>query len=237
MFGVMKPVEKLAQAEVFMNYDLARNYAEIFAVRLAPFCERIEVVGSVKRNDKPEVHDIEILLIQKQGHPIPEFGKPNIYTNWIDKAMADLEYEGLLRQAADKKDGDRYKKRAIVGTGELNEFCLDLFIVTPTTWGLQNLIRTGPSLFSHRAVTNQRALAFDRETGNQYFGFLPDHLKYVRAKDAPDKLSRVMRGTEVLKLPEERDAIEMLGFGWIPPNERREFSIRQNAISAKSGYK
>lgn len=207
-----------------MNYSKASEYANKFLSRLASFCERIEVVGSVKRNDKPEVHDIEILLIQKQGHPIPEFGRPNIYTSWIDKAMADLEYEGLLRQAADKKDGDRYKKRAIIGTGELNEFCLDLFIATSATWGLQNMIRTGPSLFSHRAVTNRSAMAFDRETGNKYSGFLPNDLKYIRAKDAPDKLSRVMRGAEVLKLPEERDAIEMLGFGWIPPSERRKFS-------------
>lgn len=198
----------------------------MFRTKLSPFCERIEVVGSVKRNDKPEVHDIEILLIQKQGYPIPEFGKPNIYTNWIEKAMADLEYEGLLRQATKKADGDRYKKRAIIGTGELNEFCLDIFVVTKTTWGLQNLIRTGPSLFSHRAVTNRNAIAFDRETGNKYSGFLPNDLKYIRAKDAPDKLSRVMRGTEVLKLPEERDAIEMLGFGCIPPNERRAWSLR-----------
>lgn len=208
-----------------MIYDKANEYANQFLNLLSPFCERIEVVGSVKRHDKPEVHDIEILLIQKQGHPRPEMGqKP--YTSWIDKAMADLEYEDLLRQAADKKDGDRYKKRAIVGSGELNEFCLDLFIVTPTTWGLQNLIRTGPSLFSHRAVTNRNAVAFDRETGNKYSGFLPNDLKYIRAKDAPDKLSRVMRGTEVLKLPEERDAIEMLGFGWIPPNERRAWAIK-----------
>lgn len=220
-----------------MQIDKASDIAEMFRTKLSPFCERIEVVGSVKRNDKPEVHDIEILLIQKQGHPIPEFGNPNIYTNWIDKAMADLEYEGLLRQAADKKDGDRYKKRAIVGTGELNEFCLDLFIVTPATWGLQNMIRTGPSLFSHRAVTNRMTMFRDIESGNLYNGFLPNDLKYIRAKDAPDKLSRVMRGTEVLKLPEERDAIEMLGFGWIPSNERRKFSIQQNAIPAKSGYK
>ena len=209
-----------------MQIDKANDLAEKFKARLLPYSERIAVVGSVKRNDKPEVHDIEILLIQKQGHPIPEFGKPNIYTNWIDKAMADLEYEGLLRQAVDKKDGDRYKKRAIVGTGELNEFCLDLFIVTPTTWGLQNLIRTGPSLFSHRAVTNRNTMFRDIESGKLYNGFLPTDLKYIRAKDAPDKLSRVMRGAEVLKLPEERDAIEMLGFGWIPPNERRAWSLR-----------
>lgn len=209
-----------------MIYDKANEYANQFLNRLSPFCERIEVVGSVKRNDKPDVHDIEILLIQKQGNPVPEFGRPNIYTSWIDKAMADLEYEGLLRQAADKKDGDRYKKRAIIGTGELNEFCLDLFIVTPATWGLQNMIRTGPSLFSHRAVTNRSAMAFDRETGNKYNGFLPNDLKYIRAKDAPDKLSRVMRGTKVLNLPEERDAIEMLGYGWIPPNERRAWAIK-----------
>ncbi len=113
-----------------MNYSKASEYANKFLSRLAPFCERIEVVGSVKRNDKPEVHDIQILLIQKQGHPIPEFGRPNIYTSWIDKAMADLEYEGLLRQAADKKDGDRYKKRAIIN---------EVAMVGPPSLGLPRL--------------------------------------------------------------------------------------------------
>jgi DNA polymerase/3'-5' exonuclease PolX len=212
-----------------MEYAKALAQAERFVNLLSPACQRIEIVGSVKRNDKPEVHDIEILLIPKNERPVPEFGKPNqIYRNVLEKLLDDLRYDEIIRHAADKKDGERYKKFVIVGASDdiLNDFHLDLFIVTPVTWGLQNVIRTGPSLFSHRFVTNVGIGFWDDKTKKRYTGFLPKEFTYVRAKDSSDKLSHIKRGEEILSLPEEKDAIELLGFGWIPPNERSAWSIR-----------
>lgn len=201
-----------------MQLQLATQFAKDFLEKLMPACIRGEIVGSVKRADKPEVHDIELLLIAKNEKPVPEFGKPGfIYTSKLQKVLADLEYSGYLRQATKKADGDRYKKRAIIGSGELNEFCLDMFIVKPETWGIQNVIRTGPSLFSHAFVTNQNQKVLDRASGRTYNGLLPNHLEYIRG----ETVIKNRKTGEILLLPEEQDAIAVLGRGWIEPAQRR----------------
>lgn len=120
----------------------------------------------------------------------------------------------------DKKDGEKYKKRAICGTGQLiNEFCLDLFIVTEKTWGIQNVIRTGPALFGHRFVTNRNKTAFHE--GNYYPGFLPNHLEYVKGE------TMIKNGSRILELPEEADALALIGKGWIEPGDRGKISLSQ----------
>ncbi len=210
-----------------MEIQEATQLAEFFLSRLKPACDRIEIVGSVKRQDKKEVHDIEILMIPKNQKPVPQFGRPNdIYLSLLDKVLADLHYEELLRHAMDKKDGPRYKKRAIVGAAIGNDFCLDMFIVTAATWGLQNVIRTGPGLFSHRFVTNQNQTAYDRNLNKSFSGFLPNHLKYIKGKDN-NGVSAIRNGEEDLILPEEEDAIDILGLGWIPCNLRGQFALNK----------
>ena len=212
-----------------MNYPQAKQLENKFLALLSPACLKIETVGSVKRADSKSitngVHDLEFLLIPNPGRPLVEFGRPkDVYLTHLDKLLADLESQGLIRQADDKKDGDRYKKRAIVGTGELNEFCMDLFIATPATWGLQNLIRTGPSWFSHRAVTNKKTLAWNRETGAKKPGFLPNDIEYVRAKESPDKLSHLKCGDGWLDISDERGVFDIIFGRWIEPSQRREYA-------------
>lgn len=210
-----------------MIYEEALELAEKFLLLLRPVCKRIEIVGSVKR-EKTEVHDIELLLIPNDGYPMPEFGRPkNLYKSHLEKQLADLEHDNWIQQAADKKDGDKYKKRAIVGTGQLNEFCLDLFIVNERTWGIQNLIRTGNSWFSHRCVTNKQILAVNREDGRRMPGFLPNDLRYIKGKDMPNGESCIKRGDEILSLPEEQDVFELIFGKWIPPNERTDYADRR----------
>ena len=200
-----------------MNYrealDLATRYMEI----LRPASDRIEIVGSVKRADKLECHDIEILLIPKPGYPRPEFGCKTIYKSHLESILARLQATGKLREPLKKANGPKYKKFAIVEYSQLNDFCLDLFIVNPETWGIQNVIRTGPSLFSHSFVTNQNLTFTDHETGRRYKGLLPNEYQYIRGE------TKILLGENVLSLPEERDAISLLGYGWIEPRERRKY--------------
>lgn len=207
-----------------MEYKLAKELSDKFLNILGTVCSRIEVVGSVKRADKPEVHDIEFLMILKNIRPVPEFGKPNqIYLTMLDKLLADLEYEGVIGQAMNKKDGDKYKKRAIKNVG-LNEFCLDMFIVNESSWGIQNVIRTGPSLFSHRCVTNRNRMMYDRETGNKYSGFLPNQYRYIRASEARDEIPCVITDKGILSLPEEADFINLIFGQWVDNKERRKLA-------------
>ena len=187
-----------------MKYEDALLRAKWFVAALRPACTRIEIVGSVRRG-KPEVHDIELLLSIKNEKPIPEFGKPNsVYETKLDNILADLEYGDILRQASDKKDGAKYKKRALRHTGELNEFCLDLFIVLPPAdWGVLSVIRTGPVDFSKWMVTKKI-----------HGGALPDNC-YV-------KEGAVWNGEDGSKfsLPEEEDFFRLSGMDFINPSER-----------------
>jgi len=208
-----------------MDYQTALALTNEFMEYLRPICVRIEVVGSVKRVDTKALtegcHDIEFLLILKDGRPVAEFGKPDqIYLTKLDKLLADLKYRGRIGNASDPKDGKKYKKRAIKGTGELNEFCVEFFIVTAETWGIQNLIRTGPSLFSHRFVTNRSQHFYSSDHGRSFAGLLPNDLTYVRGETC------IRRGEERLVLPEESDAIALIGAGWIAPADRAEFALR-----------
>jgi len=186
-----------------MHYPAALELAQELVKKIAPGCQRIEIVGSVKRADKPHVHDIEILVIPNKQPPRPEFGQKVIHLTMLDKVLYDLGY-GVLKPV---KNGQKYKQFVIMGTHELNPFYLDLFIVTPSTWGIQNVIRTGPRGFSHRFVTNK-----------SFGGLLPDCYQYIRGE------TRIEKDGRTLDLPEEKDAIALLELGWIPPHARKKYA-------------
>lgn len=194
-------------------FQLANKYLEL----LTPACDRIEIVGSVKRADKDTVHDLEILLIAKSGTPRPVFGSKVVYPTHLDKILYELKESGLIRDPLKKANGLRYKKFALTAHSLINDFCLDLFIVNEKTWGIQNVIRTGPSLFSHSFVTNQGFTFYDIPTKKHYQGLLPDQYRYIRGE------TKIMQGETTLSLPEESDALAVLGLGWIEPKNRRKY--------------
>lgn len=199
-----------------MDIVKAMEEAEAFKNLFAPACKRIEIVGSVKRRDKLEVHDIEILMILDGQKPRLEFGmKPEaVQPTMLDQYIFEMKQGGILREPVRKANGERYKKFAIVSASQLNDFCLDLFIVNEQTWGIQNVIRTGPSLFSHAFVTNQEMVFTDHQSGRRFYGLLPTKYEYLKGKTA------IWDYEEVLALPEERDALALLGRGWVEPKDR-----------------
>lgn len=184
--------------------DLAEEYVEY----VRDCCLRIEIVGSVKRHDKEEVGDIEFLLIADPTMPRIEFGQKVIYKTRLEERLAQFMREGLLRQARHKADGDKLKRFAIVEYSDVEDFCIEFFIVRAETWGIQNVIRTGPHEFSRLFVTNKA-----------YKGLLPDSLQYIKGET-----KIVQRATgETLVLPEEADALAILGLGWIEPGQRWKY--------------
>lgn len=199
-----------------MDIERAIQCAESYKNIFAPACDRIEIVGSTKRQDKTDVHDIELLMILNGKAPRPVFGtKPaDVMPTMLDQILHDLQKSGILRTPQRKANGEKYKKFAIVSESQLNDFCLDLFIVTPRTWGIQNVIRTGPGVFSHCFVTSVGALATDHQTGKRYHGLLPAPYQYIKGE------TKIMDGDIELNLPEEADAIKLLGKGWIEPRDR-----------------
>ena len=188
-----------------MLYATAKYFADQYAEMIRPGCVRLEIVGSVKRGDKLDVHDIEYLVIANEKTPRPEFGQKVVFRTKLDQVLYELCQEGRLRFV---KGGDKLKQYELTEADELNPFHIEIYIVKPETWGIQNVIRTGPREFSHRFVTNKA-----------YGGLLPDDCEYIRGK------TQIKRNGRVLELPEEADAIGLLGIGWIEPKNRHRLAF------------
>lgn len=214
-------------------FDLAREYLNL----LAPACTRIMTVGSVRRADpkvlEKGVHDIEFLLIQKEaialdmlGDPLPANMQP---PSLLELLLAELIEQGRLAipQIARKANGPRFKKFAIPGhnyidqDGKEKEFCLELWIVTESTWGIQAVIRTGPSEFSYGFVNSEKYQGYHQASGKRLWGLLPHYYEY---KAGETKIVIRANGQEIETSTEE-SALRLLGLNesnnfWIDPTER-----------------
>lgn len=231
--GESSPLAHHLAQGVIMDLSSAHTLYEYFLKLLAPVSQRVEVVGSVKRADLKAyidgVHDLEFLIIPDPS-PVETVLLGEQPKNKLEQLIQELIANGILRPATRKADGDKFKKFAIVGASASpeectkdheKEFCLELYLVTERTWAVQNVIRTGPSAFSHRFVTPDNQQAFHKPTGKLYKGLLPVYYEYMTG----ETVIRVRSSGRVLDLKEEADAIRLLGLRpesnyWIPPEER-----------------
>jgi len=100
----------------------ARQIAEKYLNLLKPFCSRIEIAGSIRR-EKPEVKDIEIVCI-----PFDVEGFVALVKQWP--------------KVKGEPTGKYTQRRLPEG------IILDLFMAEERNWGLQMVIRTGPAEFN-----------------------------------------------------------------------------------------
>ena len=122
-----------------MELKQATEIVERIKSELAPFCDRIEIAGSIRRR-KPEVGDIEIVAIPKTINS----GLFDGYDTTIDPGFCSL----VDRWPAVKgKTTGKYTQR-ILPEG----IKLDLFMADPENWGLIFAIRTGSAEYSHRVL-------------------------------------------------------------------------------------
>ena len=174
-----------------MKFDEAMKLAHGIRTALLPYCERIEIAGSVRRG-KAEVHDFELCAIPKM------IGEPVLFGQMPKVSALDCQgaYFSGLGQIV--KNGSRYKQILLMP----QNFMLDLYIVLPpANWGVIFTIRTGPADFSHWCVTQ-------RKKG----GGLPSN---CQVKDGA-----VIRNGVVVPMPEEMDFLNFLGLGWVEPADR-----------------
>lgn len=123
-----------------MNYKEAKQIADKYLKLLKPFCEKIEIAGSIRRK-KTVVGDVEIVVIPQK----------------IKKAVGFFDYEMVVHpsfvaiiNSLKKVKGEptgKYTQR-ILPEG----IVLDLFIASPENWGLIFAIRTGSANFSHKVL-------------------------------------------------------------------------------------
>jgi len=176
-----------------MSSETKRPYAEVHPIahglltELKPYCERIEIAGSLRR-ERPLIGDVEIVAIPKWQETLDLFGMStdhcySLVDQWLE--------ENKIKPT---KNGPKYKSFMWQGVK------IDLFLVTPETWGCQFLIRTGSADFSHDLVTVCQRWGF-RFDGGRLFG--------------------TMSNTP-LNTPEERDVFNAMGFETISPLSREK---------------
>ncbi|MFA7256928.1 MAG: hypothetical protein WC047_05080 [Kiritimatiellales bacterium] len=121
-----------------MKLNYATEIAERILSELAPYCDRIEIAGSIRRR-KPEVGDIEIVAIPKRVDDGMLFS--NIVTH--------PKFCILVNRwpAVKGKPTGKYTQR-ILPEG----IKLDLFMADYDNWGLIFAMRTGSAAYSHKVL-------------------------------------------------------------------------------------
>jgi len=140
-----------------MQLRIAKEIAAQLQAELQPFCERISIVGSVRRN-KPEPRDIELLFIPKK-----------VIVGQLALFNAPVKMQSMQELV---QIVDRYHKiKGDVLTGKYaqrllpNGIKVDFFTAAKNSWGYQKLIRTGSSEFSRKVARRWVQLGFKGDDG------------------------------------------------------------------------
>lgn len=192
-----------------MNYTQAKSVADEIVAKLAPACTRIEIAGSVRREKQEDIHDVEVVVIARKS--FPQFGSP--ITSPLEGLCASYREEGVMTPRLDKMGrpawGEKFKRAVWNGTP------FDLFIVTPETWGVLFLLRTGNADFSRGIVTIR-----------SYGGAMPDSGWHI-------KEGRLIINGETVATPEEVDVFKHLDLPFIEPRDRTPETLRAELLEAR----
>jgi hypothetical protein len=147
----------MSTTDVRLDHTTGAALAAKLIAALAPGCERIEVAGSLRRNQKT-VNDLELVAIPRL-----------MARTQNDLCALEVEIEGnslldatlgtLLKADKIRRDvppgiqtttawGERYKKFWVWASSRIEWVQVDLFICTPTNFGAIFCIRTGSADFS-----------------------------------------------------------------------------------------
>lgn len=124
--------------------------------KIAPFCVEIAIAGSVRRR-RPEVNDIEIVLIPKE---VPDMNALlPMYVRCPDLIDAINKWPAVRGEPTGK-----YTRRIIRPGVEV-----DFFLVDRDNWGLQLALRTGSAEFSHHVLAHGWCVAGCEGRGGHLF--------------------------------------------------------------------
>ncbi len=124
--------------------EVAQKIAVDICYKLQPFCEKINIAGSVRRK-KPEVKDIEIVCVPQQETQYDMFGTP--FTSGRSTGFRDV----VLSLGEIIKGGTNGKYIQIKLPQGIN---LDLFIPDDFDYYRQYAIRTGSADYAAKVIAS-----------------------------------------------------------------------------------
>jgi DNA polymerase (family 10) len=109
----------MAKTQGKISLEAAELIAKAIVAKLKPYCKRIEVAGSVRRQ-RPRVNDIDLVLI-----PLDIW---NLHHELMGLGQMRMSGTKILR---------------VISPSPYGPLQVDIYIATPETWGTLLLIRTG----------------------------------------------------------------------------------------------
>lgn len=163
---------------------------------MSPFCERIEIAGSLRRKN-PFVGDVELLYVPKW-----EERKDGLFDTKLVNLAKEKILDLLLNATITKRLNRLGKisswgpenKHAVHATG----IPVDLFATTEGCFFMSLVIRTGPKELNVRLMTECRKMGVE---GHAYGTFT--------------------RGGAVVPVASEREVFRIAGLTWAEPEDRR----------------
>lgn len=189
--------------------EVAQKIAVEICYKLQPFCEKINIAGSVRRR-KPEVKDIEIVCVPKQETQYDMFGTP--FTSGRSTGFRD----SVLALGEIIKGGTNGKYIQIKLPQGIN---LDLFIPDDFDYYRQYAIRTGSADYAAKVIA----------TGWKKKGWCGSDKGLRKISDCietktPDGKSKWKCVKQNAELPpvwqSEEQFFEWLGIKYLQPKER-----------------
>jgi DNA polymerase/3'-5' exonuclease PolX len=185
-----------------MAFEVASKLASEAVAYLDPYCIRLQVVGSVRRQKPGGIHDIEVLCVPKLVEsettltPVPALRPETVETLLV---RAPFGYGRPDKNGRAAPFSDKYYRLTYKQEG------FDLFVCQPPAeWGLLELIRTGPADFSHEFVTRLWEYGLRSRDG---------HIEDAKGKRVPT--------------PEEADAFRACRLQYIEPKDRTVEKLRR----------
>ena len=178
---------------MFSNEFAAKVAFQLLGI-IAESCERIEIVGSLRRG-KPSVKDIDLIAIPKVKLTTDDtlFGEP-VKENLLDRKLSELCLETQLIL---ELNGAKIKRflRPVGGV----MVPVDLYIATAATWWTLLLIRTGSREHNIRLALRAQEL----------------HMQ-LKA----DGTGLLSPGGSLIQIDSEQDIFKHLRWPFREPNER-----------------
>ena len=188
----------------------ANRMAEKLKKNLAPYCIKIEIAGSIRR-EKAEVGDIEIVCIPRR---FKRKGKKK--ESHLDFQLKKLEKKNKIRMI---KGGSRMKQFYLIRKDRTIIIKVDLFcVLPPAQWGVIYMIRTGPASFSKWLVSfrKPKGLKFDK-------GTIWKQLMKIHVSDPLVKSKKKLTWIALSPIPTEKKVFEILDTPFKTIKEREEY--------------